>query len=115
MSLFNDGTFQVGSRTLTINGVTYIAENFAYDEPIAKTENVTDQVGDPSGTVAWAGTPTGTATLQMSGTQAVPTQGITFVTTIRGSSTTFYITTVGAPESAQDRKKVNIAFIKKLN
>jgi hypothetical protein len=115
MSLINDGNYQVGARTLSINSVTYIAENFGYSEGTAKTENVTDEVGDPDGTVIWKSVPTGSATLQLSGSQALPTQGQSFVTTVRGSNTNFKITEVDAPEEAQGRKKVNINYIQILN
>lgn len=115
MSLFNDGTYQVGSRTLSLNSVTYIAESFSYDEPTAKVEAVTDEIGDPDGSVAWAGIPTGSATLQMSGSMAVPAQGQSFTTSIRGATVTFKVLTVGTPEEAQGRKKVNITFQKMLN
>jgi hypothetical protein len=115
MSLFNDGTYQVGSRTLSLNSVTYIAESFSYEEPTAKVEDVTDSVGDASGSVAWAGIPNGSATLQMSGSMAIPTQGQAFTSTIRGVSTSFKVLTVSTPEEAQGRKKVNITFKKTLN
>jgi hypothetical protein len=115
MSLFNDGSFGVASRTLSINSVTYIAENFSYEEPTGKVETVMDQNGDPSGSVAWVGIPTGSATLQVTSSMSPPTQGQTFSTTIRGGSITFYILTVGTPEEQQGRKKYNITFHKKLN
>lgn len=115
MSLFNDGTYLVGSRVLTIATVAFIAENFSYDEPTAKVETVTDEVGDADGAVAWAGIPTGSATLQLSGSMVIPAQGASFTTSIRGSSITCKILTVGAPEEAQGRKKVNITFQKQLN
>ena len=115
MSLINDGTWQVASRTLSINSVTYVAESFSYEEGTSKTENVFDENGDPSGSVTWKNVPTGSATLQMSGSMAVPTQGQSFSATIRGSSVNFKILNVTTPEEQQGRKKVNITFIKLLN
>ena len=115
MSLINDGTWQVASRTLSINSVTYVAESFSYEEGTSKTESVFDENGDPSGSVTWKNVPTGSATLQMSGSMAVPTQGQSFSATIRGSSVNFKILNVTTPEEQQGRKKVNITFIKLLN
>ena len=118
MPIYNDGPssgFQVGSRTLSINSVTYVAESFDYNEGTSKTEEVFGETGNPTGSVSWASVPKGTATLQLSGTQAIPTQGLNFVTTIRGTNTNFTITDVGTPEGQQDRKKVNISYIKLIN
>lgn len=115
MSLINDGSFQVASRILAINSVNYVAENFSYEEGTSKTENVFDENGDPSGSVTWKNVPTGSATLQMSGSQAVPTQAMAFSSTIRGATVNFKVVNVTTPEEQQGRKKVNITFIKILN
>lgn len=115
MSLFNDGTFQVASRLLTINAVNYVAENFSYEEGVSKSEEVYDQNGDPSGSVHWADVPKGSATLQLSGSQAVPAQNMAFSSTIRGATVNFRTLTVSTPEEQQGRKKVNVTFIKVLN
>lgn len=115
MSLFNDGNFQVASRILAINSVNYVAENFSYEEGVSKSEEVFDQNGDPSGSVHWADVPKGSATLQLSGSQAIPTANLAFSSSIRGSTVNFRTLTVSTPEEQQGRKKVNITFIKVLN
>lgn len=118
MPIYNDGPssgFQVGSRTLSINSVTYVAESWEYNESVSKTDEPPDENGDPLGSVSWASVPKGSATLQLSGTQAVPTQGMSFVTAIRSVNTNFKILDVGTPEGSQERKKVNITYIKILN
>ncbi len=115
MSLINDGSWQVASRILAINSVNYVAENFSYEEGVSKTEEVFDEAGDPSGSITWKNIPSGSATLQMSGSQAVPPQAMAFSSTIRGATVNFKILNVTTPEEQQGRKKTNITFTKILN
>lgn len=105
-AVYNSGTVQYGSQILTINSVTYVADNIE----VTKSTNVierTNELNEASGWVASTGFITGSATLQLaaSGT-AVPTLGLTFTL----DTMTMVILEVGTPYSKDSDKKVTIGF-----
>jgi hypothetical protein len=105
---YNDNTVQYGARILTVSTVAFVADNYELTTPSTVIER-TNSLGEPSGSVGIAGFVRGTATVQLAtSTTTAPTLGATFV----ADSSTYYVTDVGAPESSQGEKKVNISFIK---
>jgi len=110
-SLYNDGSIPYGSVVLTINAVTYIAENFSIDRPTAQIDR-RNELNEPTGSVGIAEFVTGSATLQMAASAtATPPLGNTFA----HESETFYITQVGQVLAQGDAKKFTISFRKKIN
>ena len=118
MSAFkNDGTVQYGSRVLSINSVSYVADNVTVNRP-GKTIERTNEIDEPSGQVSYTGFVTGSATLQLaSGSTVIPVQGLTFTETFVASigSETFYLDSVDQPEDKAGEKKVNVTFRKQYN
>jgi len=115
MPLVNDGTVQYGSRVLTINSVTYVAEQIEVRRPTFVIER-RNQLNQPSGQVIDDDFVTGTATLQLAtGSTAIPTNGQSFTETFGAASETFLISEVGQPEEQGGEKKVTISFRKKYN
>ncbi len=114
---FNDGTVQYGSRVLTINGVTYVADNITVNRPTKRIER-TDQIGEPSGSVGVAGFVTGSCQLQIAtSSTAEPQGGYTFTVTLDATigAETFYIESPGRTENKDAEKKINVTFVKKYN
>lgn len=117
MALINDGTVQYGSRVLTINSVSYIAEQIEVRRPTVIIER-RSELNAPNGQVQTDDFVTGTATLQLaSGSIVIPENGLTFSTTFVTAigAETFFLSEIGQPESQGDAKKVTISFRKKYN
>lgn len=112
----NDGGLVFGSQTVTIESVTYVAENISIDEPSSIIEQK-NQHGVPSGQVIVAGFITGSATLQLaSGSTALPALGDDFaIVPVGGGSVTFLVSQVGQAFSSDAETKVNISFRKRIN
>ena len=114
----NDGTVRFGSRVLTINSITYIAESFEVSEPTFKVER-RSELGAPNGKYIGEDFVTGSATLQLAAsTTAIPALGLTFATKPRdadAATTTFILTEIGIPEAQGDISKVPVKFDKKYN
>lgn len=114
---YNDGTVQYGSRVLTINAVTYVADNISVTRPTKEIER-SNEIGEPSGSVGVPGFVNGSATLQLaSGSTAEPQGGMTFTVTFDSAigAETFYVTGPGRVENKEGEKKINITFKKKIN
>lgn len=112
-ALWNDGSIPYGSEVLSINSVSYIAENITFDNPSNVIQR-RNEANEPSGSVGVQDFVTGSATLQRAATAtAVPTPGLTFATSsFSGSSVTFILTKVSPAFSQGDAVKFNIEFIK---
>jgi hypothetical protein len=114
---YNDGTIPYGSRVLTINTVTYIANNIRISRP-TKVIRRTNELDEPTGSVGIKDFVTGSAELQLAtSSTAEPPQGQTFAVTFDATigSETFLIKDVDRPEEKGSDKKVNITFVKKYN
>ena len=111
----NDGSIPYGSRVLTINSVTYVADNLVITRPRKMIER-TNQVDVPSGQVSVPGFVSGTATLQLSTDGAVPLADDTFTDTFVASigAEVFFLTDVGQPENKDAERKVDITFRKAI-
>jgi hypothetical protein len=64
MSTYTDNAVPFGSRTETINSLTYVFENITIKRP-SKIIERPNQIGEPNGWVSVSGFPTGTATAQI--------------------------------------------------
>lgn len=107
----NDGSVYYGSVVLTINAVTYVADDFEITYPTKIIER-TNEFDEPEAQVAVPGFVTGSATLQLeTSSTAVPTVGQTFT----HNAVDYFISEVGAPQSKADYCKVRISFRKKYN
>jgi hypothetical protein len=103
-----------GTRVLTINAVSYIANSFNPRDPSTVVRRRTE-LGAPNGAFMTAEAGAGTANLQLAtSSTALPARGDEFTTTWRGTSVTFFITEVGAPEEQQGFKTVDISFEEKV-
>ncbi|MEM6884780.1 MAG: hypothetical protein AAF571_07080 [Verrucomicrobiota bacterium] len=117
MPLQNDGSIPYGSRVITINLVTYVADNIEVQRPTKEILR-TDEVDEPSGAVTYADFVTGSATLQMAtSSTAMPPLGQTFTETFDTTvgSETFIIKNVSQPFEKGGERKVSIEFRKAYN
>lgn len=107
----NEQTVQYGSRVLTINAVTYVADNITINRT-SKTILRTNEIDEPSGQVSYKGEPdTGTAQIQLAtGATVIPSQGHDFTTNFGFGSETYYITDISIPFTKDGETKVNITF-----
>lgn len=112
-ALWNDGAIPYGVEVLTINSVTYVAENLTFDNP-SQTIQRRNEANEPSGSVGVQDFVTGSATLQKAATStAVPTPGLTFSTSsFSGSAVTFILTKVSPVFAQGDAAKFNIEFMR---
>jgi hypothetical protein len=112
MAYFQDGTqlFGIPASPLTINSVTYIAEDISFSQN-SKVVEIMLPDGSPSGQVIVLGNSTGTAKLQFA-TYAtpVPPGGATF--TMFGS--TWYVTSVSPKYSQGAYAYVDIGLTKQI-
>jgi hypothetical protein len=110
-AFYNDGSVPYGSVTLSINSITYIADNIADNEP-GKVIERTNHIDEPSGWVGVPGFIVGSATLQLAtSSTTAPTRGVTFA--YGGSS--WAVTDVDKPKEKACDWKVNINFRKIIN
>jgi hypothetical protein len=118
VALFNDGAIPFGGVVLTINSVTYIAEDIKLTKATNKIPR-TDELGTLTGQVVVMGEISGSATLQLAAAAtAIPPLGATGVfTSVLSSeaSATYILTSVGLEMSKDGYHKVPIEFTKKLN
>lgn len=108
---FNDNNVQYGSRTLSINGVTVIADTFT---PTFPTKEIlrTNELDEPTGSVAVPDFVRVTAQLQVPNGVYV-TIGQNFTTNIGNSTNVkFFIQSVEQPEDKAGEKKQSITAIK---
>lgn len=120
MSAFkNDGTIPYGSKVLTLNAVTYVAENIELSFPSAVILR-TNELGEPSGQVCFNPEPRQfTCTLQLATTStAMPVKGtsasaITF-DSVTGAET-FFLYEVGMSFTQNGETKVPATFRKLIN
>jgi len=109
--LNNDGGGPFGSEVLTINSVTYVAEDLSFNRPTVKTDR-RDEVNEPSDRILNTDFEEGTATLQLAAeATAIPTGGMTFTR----DAVVYVITEVGEVINHADFMKVTIGFYKRLN
>lgn len=107
MAVYQDGTFPSGAPVLAINNVNYVANSFTVDKP-STVVSITDQNGEPSGALAFAGFITGTAEVQFSAnTVAEPTTAAdsattgVFSATLDNVATSCFITSVSISKPSQ--------------
>lgn len=115
-AIVNDGAIPYGSRDLSINSKTYVADNIEVTRPTKVIER-TNSTDEPSGQVIYANFVTGTATLQLAGNTDKPQLGNTFTETFDSTigAETFYISETGLPEAKGEDRKVSVQFRKKYN
>ena len=105
-ALWNDGSIPYGSEVLTINSVTYIAENVSFDNP-SVVQQRRNEANEPTGSFGVQDFVTGSATLQKAATgTVVPTPGLTFTR----DSVVYILTKVGEVLAQGDAMKFNIEF-----
>lgn len=110
---FQDGTqaFGIPDSPITVNSVTYIAEDIELSFPTTVVE-IKDPNGIPTGQVLIPQVITGTAKLQLAtGSTVFPPLGLTF--TLQGA--TFYVSEVGRAYSQGAYQYANISFRMKIN
>lgn len=115
MSYFQDGTqkFGIPDSPVTINAITYIAEDISITRPV-KVVEISDSSGAPIGQTHVPGNPTGTAKLQFaSSTTAVPAGGTGLSFTLEAVQ--YYVTQVGEKYTQGQYAYCDISFAKKIN
>lgn len=111
MAFTKDGTHKYGSIVLTIDAITYVAENFETSQPSNAVE-VTNENGEPAGQVIVPGFVTGSATLQLAtAATALPAIGDEFTV----DTVAYIVSEVGESRTQNDITKCNISFRKKIN
>lgn len=99
-------TLPYGSRTVSIDSVVYIANNFSTSQSLNVIERTTE-LGAPNGAVGIQTARTGSAQLQLATVStAIPEAGDSF----SADSVTYFLTEVSKPEEAQGFKVVDISF-----
>jgi hypothetical protein len=115
----NDGAVQYGSRVITIpvsTGTAFVFDNVETSRPTNAIEQ-TNELGEPSGQVLVDGFVTGSGVLQMQSGVDAPLLGEIFTETFDATigAESFYVSSVGQPETKDGEKKCNIEFRKKIN
>jgi hypothetical protein len=110
---FADGTqaFGIPASPLTINAVTYIAEDINLANPTTIVD-IKDANGIPSGQNILQGKITGTCKLQLA-TAATPPPPKGTVFTLFGAS--YYVTDVGSAYTQGGYTYYNMSFVQKIN
>lgn len=99
-------TLPFGSEVLTIDTVTYIAENFRVSQGSVTAERM-DEVGGPNGFALNKAARTGSATLQKAtATTAIPSVGHTFTR----DSVTYVLTEVGEEQANNGIHTIPVSF-----
>jgi len=114
LSIFSDGTqaFGIPDSPVSINSVTYIAEDINITRPSNRPE-IKDANGIPIGQVIIPQVETGTAKLQLAtAATAIPTIGLTMTL---ATAKIYYLTEVGRAYTQGNYVYVNISFAEKLN
>lgn len=110
---FQDGTqgFAIPASPVTINAVTYIAEDIQVTNP-TRIVDIADGTGIPTGQTLIPGKPTGTMKLQLAtASTPVPPKGTIF--TLFGGS--WYVTDVGTAFTQGGYTYYNVSFVSKIN
>lgn len=113
LTIFSDGTqvFGVPDSPVTINSITYIAEDLTVTQPSTVVE-IKDGDGIVIGQTIIPGPKTVTGKLQLAASStAVPTVGLTM--TLGGD--TYYLTEVGEATSQGQYASVNFSAKQKIN
>jgi hypothetical protein len=112
-AVHNDQSVDYGSRTLSINGVTYVADNFTVTFPTKEIPR-TNELDEPSGFVLVSDFTRGTAQLQTGANTTYVAVGQTFVTNVANTTNGNYvIQSVEVNDDKTAEKKQSITFIKK--
>ena len=115
MSLpYSDPAFPYGSKVLTINTVTYVANNIRATQQ-AKEIRRTNELGAPSGNIGVEDFTEGTATLQLAtSSTAYPALGDTFAVDLfkAGSTQTYWIKSVSPAYDHEGETLIDISFVK---
>lgn len=117
MATYNDGTIPAGSNpaTVTINSVSYIANNWRFSEPSSVLERK-DADDVPNAAKYSSQRITGTADLQLATTgTANPPLFEEFTISYNGASTVFVVTEVNIGSAQGEISSVGIAFAKVIN
>jgi hypothetical protein len=112
-NVFQDGTqlFGIPASPVSINSVTYIAEDVSINHPMQVVE-IKDANGIPIGQTLIPGNPTGTCKLQFATSSTpIPPRGQTF--TLAG--VTWWVTTVGEKYTQGAYAYTDIGFVLKIN
>jgi hypothetical protein len=114
---WNDGTMVYGSTTLSINSVTYIAENVTITRGTTVIEQRNEN-NEPSKSVGVPDWVKGNGTLQCAAAAtAEPLPGLTFSKNWGGGTGTenFIVTECGRALSQGEAVKFSVSFIKAYN
>lgn len=103
--------FAIPSSPVTINSVTYIAEDITVNNP-TKIVEIADSNAVPTGQALIPKNPTGTMKLQLA-TVATPVPLKHAIFTLFGSS--WYVTDVSTAYQQGEYTKVNVSFVNKIN
>ncbi len=112
-AVYNDNSVSYGSRTLSVNGVTYIADNFTVSTPVKEILR-TNELDEPIGSVGVPDFIRATAQVQLATNAVYLTHGQNFtVNYANATNVVFFIQNADYPEDKAGEKKQNITAIKK--
>lgn len=113
--IYNDGGIVLGCQKVTINGYTYILDDFKPEQD-AKEVDSPDEKGLPNRQALLRTKIKGTATAQLASSETpYPPQFATFNANYNGAPKLFVIKKVGEPQMAGEECKVPIDIIEVLN
>ena len=115
--IIQDGSqaFGIEASPVTINGVTYVAENMNFNFTSTRAD-LNNSNGEPLATTIVKGRIEGSATLQLATSDASPDLvGQTFVLQGTRASGAYMITDSSEAQSQGDYVKVSVSFYRKLN
>lgn len=115
--IIQDGSqaFGIEASPVTINGVTYVAENMNFNFTSTRAD-LNNSNGEPLATTIVKGRIEGSATLQLATSGASPDLvGQTFVLQGTRASGAYMITDSSEAQSQGDYVKVSVSFYRKLN
>ena len=111
-AVYNDNSVSYGSRTLSVNSVTYIADNFTVTDGVKEILR-TNELDEPVGSVGVQDFVRGSAQLQLGTGAAFVTKGQNFTVNYANAvNAVFVIQSADYPEDKAGEKKQNITFIK---
>ena len=117
MATFNDGGMALGTQTVTIATIAFVADNIQITRPTVLVESFTGQ-GAANKEAIVEKNSTGTMTLQaLSSSTAAPARGAAFtlIPAGGGAAINFKITEVGETYGIDEETKFAVSFRGKIN
>ncbi len=113
----NDGAVQTGTDILSIDGVSWFAQNISLSRPTKKIRRM-DNNGEPDGQKVYADFTEFTCDIQLpDGDTTPPAQGVTFTHQFRDQSAaeTYLVADYGETQGQEDQVTIPLTCLKVYN